>query len=198
MKCQWISERVSAYLDGELTGKDGGLFEEHVRSCDSCRVLVEEVRRTSRILRSQPRLEPSERFDLELGVALRGIRRREESVSGFWGRLWRPVAVPQLLVAAAAFVLVVVIGGSLLGPYLGGGKGVVPSGRMMAETTGETDSPASAGYGLPESLSIAADYLNRPEVEYVLDEVVLPQSPRAAEVRPVSARKGAGKASITF
>src|SRR3989449_44617 len=44
MKDQW-TERLSEYLDGELTGPERATLEAHVASCDACRTTLDELRR---------------------------------------------------------------------------------------------------------------------------------------------------------
>ena len=43
MKDQW-TDRLSEYLDGELTGPERTTLEAHVASCDACRTTLDELR----------------------------------------------------------------------------------------------------------------------------------------------------------
>src|SRR2546428_11132817 len=44
MTDQW-TDRLSEYLDGELTSPERTAFEAHVTSCDACRTTLDELRR---------------------------------------------------------------------------------------------------------------------------------------------------------
>src|SRR2546422_8349543 len=44
MTDQW-TDRLSEYLDGELTSPERTAFEAHLASCDACRTTLDELRR---------------------------------------------------------------------------------------------------------------------------------------------------------
>jgi hypothetical protein len=52
-------EQLSAYLDRQLDADGNGLVEMHLRECESCSGLVEEMREVTKLFRSAERLEPS-------------------------------------------------------------------------------------------------------------------------------------------
>jgi hypothetical protein len=197
MKCTWVTDRISSFVDGELSSDEAGRIREHLDVCRTCRKQVQEVRNTVKLLRSAKRLRPSSSFNAELAVALRGVRRDEATSPDWWGRIWRPVPVPQPLIAAAAFVVVLVVGGVILGPYFGGeptetmsvSESIQPEAAMMTESRSTISMPESLMIGIPgEPMS---------DVEYVLDEIVVPQPQASDEVRAVSGGDD-GKTYITF
>ena len=44
--CQEVVELVTDYLDGELSGESGSLFEQHLNFCDGCVWYVDQIRNT--------------------------------------------------------------------------------------------------------------------------------------------------------
>src|SRR2546427_360947 len=105
MTDQW-TDRLSEYLDGELTGPERTTLEAHVASCDACRTTLDELRRVVTNARALDDRPPT--VDLWPGIATRiGLASRSKV---------RPLArrfaftVPQL--AAASVVLALVSGGA--------------------------------------------------------------------------------------
>ncbi len=105
MKDQW-TDRLSEYLDGELTGPERTTLEAHVASCDACRTTLDELRRVVTNARALDDRPPT--MDLWPAIATRiGLASRSKV---------RPLArrfaftVPQL--AAASVVLALLSGGA--------------------------------------------------------------------------------------
>ena len=105
MKDQW-TDRLSEYLDGELTAPERTTLEAHLASCDGCRTTLEELRRVATNARALDDRPPA--ADLWPAVAARiGLSPREKA---------RPVVrrfsltVPQL--AAASVVLALLSAGA--------------------------------------------------------------------------------------
>ena len=105
MTDQW-TDRLSEYLDGELTSPERTAFEAHLASCDACRTTLDELRRVVTNARALDDRPPA--ADLWPAVAARiGLASRSKVRP-----LTRRVAftVPQL--AAAAVVLALLSGGT--------------------------------------------------------------------------------------
>ena len=107
MKDQW-TDRLSDYLDGELTPSERTTLEAHLASCDPCRTTLDELRRVVTNARALDDRPPT--ADLWPGVAARiGLSARLKP---------RPVVrrfsftVPQL--AAASVALALLSGGAAL------------------------------------------------------------------------------------
>src|SRR6267143_6018862 len=117
MMDQW-TDRLSEYLDGELTSPERTAFEAHLASCDACRTTLDELRRVVTNARALDDRPPA--ADLWPAVATRiGLSARSRT---------RPAVrrfsftVPQL--AAASVVLALVSSG---GAWLLGRRGTVPT-----------------------------------------------------------------------
>lgn len=53
-RCRTIEDRLSAYLDGELSARDRAEVEEHLRACRRCGSTLEDLRSVIRSVRSVP------------------------------------------------------------------------------------------------------------------------------------------------
>lgn len=91
MKCDWRTEAIALYIEGDLPAKQALELEQHIQSCDACRQFLTEMASTETIFKSlnSEFVEPA---------ILRNIRSRvlEEVVKldaprgWFWGGLrWR-------------------------------------------------------------------------------------------------------------
>lgn len=67
MDCEHMEERISAYLDGELTPEEQLVLEEHVANCSACASLLEEYKELSSLVQSEFRVYTAP-FDLEANV----------------------------------------------------------------------------------------------------------------------------------
>lgn len=85
-------DRLSAYLDGELSPEEGGRVREHLRGCQACREELAAVQEARGMLRSLPLLTPP-----PLIIENRGSPRR-------------PGRLKTALTAAAAVVLLAAVG----------------------------------------------------------------------------------------
>jgi anti-sigma factor RsiW len=46
LSCQELVELVTSYLEGALDPVDQGRFEEHLATCETCQVYIEQIRQT--------------------------------------------------------------------------------------------------------------------------------------------------------
>src|SRR5437899_2922027 len=105
MTDQW-TDRLSEYLDGELTSPERTAFEAHLASCDACRTTLDELRRVVTNARALDDRPPA--ADLWPAVAARlGVSSRLKA-RPVVRRL--PLTVPQL---AAASVVLALLPGSV-------------------------------------------------------------------------------------
>ncbi len=105
---QW-TDRLSEYLDDELTSGEKVQMEAHLAECDACRIVLDELRAVTVKAASLPPTPPS--ANLWPGIEARLERRT--NVMPFRERAARRFSftMPQLVAAAAA--LMVVSGGSV-------------------------------------------------------------------------------------
>jgi predicted anti-sigma-YlaC factor YlaD len=53
-ECKALFARLSEYLDGEMEGVDCSHVESHLEDCPPCRDFLESLRRTVRLVQSDP------------------------------------------------------------------------------------------------------------------------------------------------
>ena len=108
MTDRW-QNRVSEYIDGELTPSETLRFEKHLEGCDECLVTMRELKRVVAHVAHLPQLQPPERVWTDLahkiegqtpGSAQRGARR---TAPRFASRM-------SLLVAACAALMMISAG----------------------------------------------------------------------------------------
>src|SRR2546425_545936 len=105
MTDQW-TDRLSEYLDGELTSPERTAFEAHLASCDACRTTLDELRRVVTNARAlddrPPTVDLWPAIATGIGLASRSTVRPPARRFAF--------TVPQL--AAASVVLALLSGGA--------------------------------------------------------------------------------------
>lgn len=57
-----LGDKLSAYLDGELSGTEKMEATSHLKQCPSCRLELERLRSTSQALKELPRVSLPPRF----------------------------------------------------------------------------------------------------------------------------------------
>jgi len=147
MKDQW-TDRLSEYLDGEVTGPERTALEAHVASCDACRTTLDELRRVVTNARALDDRPPT--VDLWPAIATRIGLASQSKVRPLARRF--AFTVPQLV--AAAVVLALLSGGAA---WLIGRRGTVPTQRVQASERTPAFLNASAYPGDPRYAAQVAD-----------------------------------------
>ncbi|HEY9061591.1 MAG TPA: anti-sigma factor [Pseudobacteroides sp.] len=78
-KCEDIRELISLYIDGELKGDLLSEFEEHIRSCETCRNELEDVNSVIAMLNDTPEEDLPSNFKDELHEKLLREQTKKES-----------------------------------------------------------------------------------------------------------------------
>jgi predicted anti-sigma-YlaC factor YlaD len=140
MKCRDVGKMLSAYSDSESSSENKALIESHVRSCESCRRLLEETRTLWKVLEALPAAKPSPFFYAKL-------RSRIQSEE----RIQRTPWTERLLIPASAAAIAVL--GFWLGTIAGGNGDTTKQDSYSLSTTASTsymdtfDSVPSASFG---------------------------------------------------
>ena len=100
MDCEKIKAQLSAYIDGEMPEKDATAIREHIANCSDCEQAEQELRKTSRLLRSWENIPAPEVF-CEALLAKAEIMSRQPRRSIF--SAVRPSAGPGALVRVAVY-----------------------------------------------------------------------------------------------
>ncbi len=103
--CTRVRKKLDAYLDCTCSSTDAGRIREHLASCDACRRLFEEDRRTVGELSDLPRLRcPVRVTDSILERVKAGEKKRSFPTwrEGFLGRrAWKPALAFGLILSLA-------------------------------------------------------------------------------------------------
>ncbi len=102
MRCEQIIQLMGEHLDGCLDADRTRELNDHLAGCESCRRELEELRQTLALLRALPPVAPPS--DLLPSVRRHLAQEREVPLAGFW----RVLSLPQIRVAAAAALVIVV------------------------------------------------------------------------------------------
>ena len=137
---QW-TDRLSEYLDDELSPAERAQVETHLRGCAACRTVLDELRAVTVQAASLPSAPPA--ADLWPGIEARLDRRA--AVTPFPARPSRRFSftIPQLAAAAAALMLV--SGGSVWLSQYGGRTTSLPPIGAVAQTPGNPPPQSSDG-----------------------------------------------------
>jgi len=108
---QSAQERLSDYLDGELSGESVTELEQHLEGCEECQAELESLRSTLSVLGGLKPVKPSEDFLQQVNQKL---RRRTKSAFDFSFGLDRKIpfeAVSMVLlgILLALYLLLVVL-----------------------------------------------------------------------------------------
>lgn len=131
MNCKEFKEKISLYIDKELTDEEALEFEKHLKECHNCRVEFENTKRIIEIVKNMPLEKLPEGYCEKLNNKL-----LEKSKKNKWN--WRritAIAATFIILIGATFVF------SNLG--LGGGKTSNDMG-FMEEAAEEPAFPAEA------------------------------------------------------
>jgi anti-sigma factor RsiW len=169
----YVEERLSAYLDGELTQQERSIVERHLAVCQDCRWNLDTLRQTVRWVQELPSVSVPRVFTIPVPAEpVRAPRRR-------WG-----VPLLQGATALVALMLVFVVAGDFVwnGSWLPaagevGLSSVAPGSSEVAPTlAAEAD---TALQPVVETLEVEAPMQVVVEAETVVEEVVGEQAASA-------------------
>jgi putative zinc finger protein len=209
MNCSHARRLFGAYWDDEITQAEREWLEGHFTTCARCHTAYEEQAKTLEALSRLPRVEAAP--DLAERVLARA-RRAQTAADRF------PVGSLVWVPATAAAVAVLLIAGTVVGPWLAtNSRGARPSQTQVASTVREPEliakspvqqTPApessrnafrsSARSGTEAALASVPDSLfdHSEDVDFILDPVTIRRG-RPAVARPMPAVQGQ-QATISF
>jgi hypothetical protein len=120
----WVEESLSAYIDGELTGRERARVEQHLKECQACAENLRTLQQTVALLKELPPMPAPRSFAVRAGVA----RTRPASAPAAWG-----YGLLKGATAIAALLLVLLIGGDLALHVFGGPLASWAPGAMAPE-----------------------------------------------------------------
>lgn len=98
MNCNFVKNRMSCYVDGELPGAEMLAMRRHLETCESCRKMHESEKAAKKLLAALPEREASPEFEGRLLAAVRSSATDSKpEAAGYW-----PTGRTMLAFAAAA------------------------------------------------------------------------------------------------
>lgn len=151
---EYVKERLSAYLDGQLLGQELRTVEEHLAACPSCRWDLDTLRQTVLLTRNMPTMPVPRSFVLPVPATAPARAARPR---------WRLVPAFQLATALVALLLFFAVAGDLA--LTGLQPASMPAPSLMQEEAADTlvetvqvevqaSNVAEAGEGQAEELAL--------------------------------------------
>ena len=151
---EYVKERLSAYLDGQLLGQELRTVEEHLAACSSCRWDLDTLRQTVLLTRNMPTMPVPRSFTLPVPATAPARAARPR---------WRLVPAFQLATAMVALLLFFAVAGDLA--LTGLQPASMPAPGLMQEEAADTlvetvqvevqvTNVAEAGEGQAEELAL--------------------------------------------
>jgi len=104
MNCRQADERLSAYLDGELTPPEAEEVRRHLASCAACRAAFEQLQRTVQAVKDLPVLPAPEGFRARVMADVQSdAGAAVEKKAPRWRMLW-PAAAAVLIAVVLALI----------------------------------------------------------------------------------------------
>jgi predicted anti-sigma-YlaC factor YlaD len=107
MKCEKVSENLSAYLSGELDEPESHWLRQHLDGCQVCTAKVSELRLFDRMFDVWEEVEPSARFRAAFFAKIRSEERRRQQAPASLRARWRQAFAWQGVALLASLCLVV-------------------------------------------------------------------------------------------
>jgi hypothetical protein len=104
MQCNDIQEKLSAYIDGDISSGERRLIEEHLKSCQQCNETLADLRKTTECVRDLGDIEPPAWLTQKIMTKIRSEAGRQKSI---WQKLFYPLHIKLPVEAAVAVLLAV-------------------------------------------------------------------------------------------
>jgi anti-sigma factor RsiW len=105
MMCRWVQERLSAYLDDHLNGRDMATLWKHLQACSSCRAQEAQLRKLVQLLKATVPPEAPAGFWAETHRRLREQAQASSRRLPCSGIPWRSLILPAIAALLVAIVL---------------------------------------------------------------------------------------------
>jgi hypothetical protein len=105
MECKGVQEKLSAYIEGDVSSDEKRRIEQHVNSCQKCRTALEDLKNTGDLVRGLEEVEPPAWLTEKI---IARVRAEEGRKRGIFRKLFYPLHV-KVPVEALATVLIAVV-----------------------------------------------------------------------------------------
>jgi len=104
MQCNDIQEKLSAYIDGDISSEERMLIKEHLKSCQQCNETLAEMKKTTEYVRNLGDIEPPAWMTQKIMTKIRSEAGKDKSI---WQKLFYPLHIKLPVEAAVAVLLAV-------------------------------------------------------------------------------------------
>lgn len=104
MQCNDIQEKLSAYIDGDISSEERMLIDKHLKSCQQCNETLAEMKKTTEYVRNLGDIEPPAWLTQKIMTKIRSEAGKEKSI---WQKLFYPLHIKLPVEAAVAVLLAV-------------------------------------------------------------------------------------------
>ena len=105
MECKGVQEKLSAYVEGDVSTDEKRRVEQHVNSCQKCRTALEDLKNTGALVRGLEEVEPPAWLTEKI---MARVRAEEGRKGGIFRKLFYPLHV-KVPIEALATVLIAVV-----------------------------------------------------------------------------------------
>jgi len=105
MECKGVQEKLSAYVEGDVSSDEKRRIEQHVNSCQECRTALGDLKNTGELVRGLEEVEPPAWLTEKI---MARVRAEEGRKRGIFRKLFYPLHV-KVPIEALATVLIAVV-----------------------------------------------------------------------------------------
>lgn len=106
--CKKIQNDLTAYLDGELAGKQSLFVSGHLTTCPSCRQELETLRESLALVLEWKDIEPSADFDRVFWKKVAGYEEQQSRKPGIFSLVWSLLTANYIATPVALALLLLI------------------------------------------------------------------------------------------
>ena len=104
MECSDIQQRLSAYIEGNVSAEEEGLIEEHLKACQQCNESLADLKKTLEYVQNLEEIEPPPWLKQKV---MARVRSEAEAKRGIFQRIFYPLHIKLPIEALAVIVIAV-------------------------------------------------------------------------------------------
>ncbi len=104
MDCQSISEKLSAYIEKQLSTEEKMQIDAHLKTCAKCSLALKDLKKTIEYMQGIEEIEPPQWLSQKV---MARVREEAEQKEGIWQKLFYPLHIKLPLEAVATILIAV-------------------------------------------------------------------------------------------